>query len=324
MKKTYSFNDVHILPRPSELCSRAEPHIEVSYMTKYSRKSFSGLPVIVANMDYIGTIKMAAELRKYNIYVALHKFVDLEKIEAYDGSNIFMSFGIGEFDKEKIVQVKKLGLTHPICLDVANGYMYKFLDHIKWVRDLLPDSIIMAGNVCTAEGAENIIRAGADIVKAGIGNGSFCLTARVTGVGVPQFTVAQECGQAANELNALCCSDGSIRQPGDIAKALGAGSHLVMAGSMFAGYDENDTDWTWNAGGVKHMHFYGMSSKTANDKYFGGLQEYRTSEGHEDIIECKGPIKRLIQDITGGLASCCTYTNTKYIENLKKNCQFVN
>jgi GMP reductase len=324
VKKTYSFNDVHILPKPTELSSRAEPHLEVSYMTKYSRKSFSGLPIIVSNMDYVGTIKMAKALSPYNIYVALHKFCDIKEIQRYNGSNIFMSFGINESDKEKMLEAKALRLTFPICLDVANGYMYKFLDHIKWARDLFPDSIIMAGNVCTAEGAENIIRAGADIVKAGIGNGSFCLTNKVTGVGVPQFTVAQECGQAANELNALCCSDGSIKTPGDIAKALGAGSHLVMAGSLFAGYDENDTEWIWPVGGKRHMHFYGMSSYTANDKYFGGLQPHRTSEGHEDIIEYKGPIKTLIQDITGGLASCCTYTNTKYIENLKKNCEFVN
>lgn len=324
MKKTYNFSDVNIVPKHTELHSRSQPNLIVRYITKYSNKCFSGLPIIVSNMDYIGTVKMANALRPYNMWVALHKFEKVESVQ----SNAFITFGMSDNDRESILLLSKSDLGNmPICLDVANGYMYKFLDHIKYVRDLFPDNIIMAGNICTPEGAENIIRAGADIVKAGIGGGSFCLTRNKTGIGIKQFTVAQECGQAANELNALCCSDGGIRDVGDICKALAAGSHLVMAGGLFAGYDENDVEWEYpllsGQKEYKYMKFYGMSSRSANDKYFNGLKEYRTSEGHEEYIKYKGPISSLVQDIKGGMASCCTYTNTLNIENLKKNCEFV-
>jgi|LakMenEpi03Aug12_release.lakeMendotaPanAssembly.Ray.scaffolds.fasta_scaffold164274_3 GMP reductase len=321
MKKTYSFNDVHIVPRSSELDSRAQPILEVSYVTKHSKRTFNGMPLIVSNMDYIGTYKMASALAPYKIWVALNKFQNIVTYN-YTYNNVFFTLGMNDKDKTKFDILK--ARQSPICLDVANGYIYKFLDYVKWVRDQCPSSIIMAGNVCTPEGVENLIKAGADIVKAGIGGGSFCLTRNKTGVGIPQFTVAQECGWAANEMGALCCSDGGVREIGDIAKALGSGSHLVMAGSLFAGYDENEVEWQEDPISGKIMPFYGMSSAMANKKYFDGLKDYRTSEGREDYIKSKGPISALVQDIRGGLASCCTYTNTKHIENLKKNCTFYN
>lgn len=151
---------------------------------------------------------------------------------------------------------------------------------------------------------------------------SHCRTFNKTGVGYKQFSVALECSQIANELQALICSDGGCKQPGDICKALGAGAHLVCAGTIFAGTDECVGDWRVDNNGEKKFMFYGMSSKVANDKHFGGLKEYRTSEGKETWIDGKGPVSNVVQDILGGLASVCTYTNTKNIENLSKNCDF--
>ena len=147
---------------------------------------------------------------------------------------------------------------------------------------------------------------------------SFCHTKNKTGVGYKQLSVCIECGQAANELNALCCSDGGCKEPGDICKALGGGAHLIMCGSLFAGVKEA-TESEWKDG---KMLVYGMSSKYANEKYFGGLQSYRTSEGKEEWIDSKGSVVDIIRDIKGGLASCCTYTNTKNLENLSKNVEF--
>lgn len=325
-----SFEDVLIAPRPSELSSRSEVNLEVSYICKHSRSRFSGVPVCVANMDTIGQIGVAKSLYKHKIWVALHKFIETNDIYNFlrepESEYCFVTIGSSNFEKEieKLKFVFENFKTPPkICIDAANAYMYSFLDVVKKVRDIFPTSILMAGNVCTPEGVENIIKAGADIAKSGIANGGFCDTKNKAGVGYKQFSVALECGQAANELNALCCSDGGCKMPADICKALGAGSHLVMAGSIFGGCEESEGEWQYDEkGNKKAIKFYGMSSESANKKYFGGLKKYRASEGKEGFVPFKGSIEDVAIDIKGSLASCCTYTNTKNLENLYKNCFF--
>jgi len=319
------FNEVLIRPKPSELKSRSEVNLNVSYLCKHSNQVILGFPVIVANMSCVGTISMARNLFPHGIFVALHKFIPEDELinffNSEESKNSFYTIGLND-DLEKLIRVSNASQhLDKICLDIANGYMYEFLDYIKKIRQKFPNKIIMAGNVATPEGVENIIKAGADIVKCGIGNGNFCETKNKAGVGYKQFSVAVECGQAANELNALCCSDGGCKSPADICKALGAGSHFVMTGGMFAGCDECDSEWK-EENGQKKMLMYGMSSRIANEKYCGGLKTYRTSEGKEAWVVYKGKAENVALDIRGGVASCCTYTNTKNLENLKKNCQF--
>lgn len=332
MNKKYHFHNVNIVPRPTEISSRSEVNLNVSYMTKYSHRLIEGVPVIAANMDTIGTAAMAETLNEHSMFTALSKFINYDKyiFEEYDlihskYNRSFFTSGLDTEILEEIVnraQRNNSSYKPNICLDVANGYMYAFLDKIKEMRDKFPNAIIMAGNVCTPEGVENIIEAGADIVKAGIAQGGVCDTKNKAGIGYPQFSVAQECGQAANQMMALCCSDGGIKSPADICKALAAGSHFVMAGSIFAGYDECDAEWR-EVNNVKQMKLYGMSSEMANNKYFGGLKEYRTSEGIEKWIDYKGSAHSIAKDIKGGLTSCCSYCNTSYLEHLKKNAEFI-
>lgn len=321
----YDFSEVLIKPKPTELSSRSEVNLIVSYLGKHSNRVISGFPMIVANMSCVGTIQMARTLYKHNFFMALHKFIEEDALISFfnedESNNSFYTLGLND-DLEKLNRVVSRSKNlNKICLDVANGYMYKFLDFIKTIRQKYPNFTIMAGNVATPEGAENIIKAGADIAKCGIGNGNFCETRNKAGVGYKQFSVALECGQAANELNALCCSDGGCKSPADVCKALGAGSHFVMAGGIFAGCDECDSEWV-EKDGKKYMLMYGMSSRTANEKYCGGLKHYRSAEGREGYVEHKGSVDHVAIDIRGGVASCCTYTNTKNLENLKKNCRF--
>lgn len=320
------FNKVAIKPKPSELKSRSEVNLNVSYLCKNSKRVITGFPVIVANMDCVATIKMATELYKCDYFVALHKFIEEDSLTQFfnkqESEKSFYTIGLNDDISKLDRVVESSQYLNKICLDVANGYMYEFLDYIKKIRNKYPDFIIMAGNVATPEGVENIIKAGADIVKCGIGNGNFCETKKKAGVGYPQFSVAAECGQAANELNALACSDGGCKSPSDVCKALAAGSHFVMVGGLFAGCEECDSEWKVTDSGMK-MLMYGMSSKTANQKYFGGLKEYRSAEGREEWVDCKGSAKNVALDIKGGVASCCTYTNTKNLENLKKNSTFI-
>ncbi len=334
------FDDVLIMPRPSELKSRSEVNLEVSYITKHSKKRFTGVPVCVSNMDIVGTIKMAKALYKHRMWVALNRFIPLDKLQGFlhkeESEYSFVAMGQSEDELERI---KKLRNIKNICIDAANAYTYSFLDIVKKIRDSFPDVILMCGNVCTPEGVENLIKAGADISKCGISNGSFCDTKNKAGIGYNQFSVALECGLAANELNSLCCSDGGCHQTADIVKCLAAGSHISMCGTIFGGCQECNGEWEhehikegeiyWSgkinesrATGKKRLKMYGMSSEYANKKYFGGLKTYRASEGKEGWVEYKGPVDKIAQDIKGGLASCCTYTNTKNLENLSKNCVF--
>lgn len=324
------FGDVLISPKPSELKSRSEVNLEVSYICKHSKSRFSGVPVCVANMDTIGQIGVAKCLFKHKMWVALHKFIETGELYNFlrepESEYCFVTIGSKDFEKEieKLKFIFQNFKTPPkICIDAANAYMYDFLDVVKRVRAEFQNAILMAGNVCTPEGVENIIKAGADIAKCGIANGGFCDTKNKAGVGYKQFSVASECGQAANELNALCCSDGGCKMPADICKAIGAGSHLVMAGSIFGGCEESEGEWQYDQNGNKKaIKFYGMSSESANKKYFGGLKQYRASEGKEGFVPYKGSIEDVARDIKGSLASCCTYTNTKNLENLHKNCTF--
>lgn len=371
---TYNFDDVLIIPKASELKSRSEVNLEVSYITKHSKKRICGVPVIVANMSSVATTQMAEALYSHKMFVALHKFIPEEELMKFllqkESAYSFITVGGSDDELDRLTRIfnKRWDfwtLESPtqefICIDVANGYTYAFLDQIKKIRDRNSDSIIMAGNVCTPDGVENVIKAGADIVKCGIANGSGCDTKNKAAVGYKQLSVAIECGQAANELNALCCSDGGCKTPADICKALGGGSHFVMAGGMFSGYDQNDQKFLeyyvhplgfdyplWTQKDVngdfviynpdaptsltfdketskiidKRFKFFGMSSKFANNEYSGGLKDYRTSEGKEFYVPYRGDVSELVQDIKGGLASCCTYTNTRNLENLHKNCQF--
>lgn len=186
--KKYHFDDVMIVPKPTQLSSRSQVKLDVSYVTKHSGRVISGFPMIVANMDTTGQIGVAKALYEHKTFVALHKYININDVAKFIGSEFsrysFFSMGITEQDFNNLkylVGVCKLaGKTLPmINMDVANGYMYSFLDAIKQVRDLCPNSIIMAGTVCTPEGVENIVKAGADIARCGIANGCFIAGTKV-------------------------------------------------------------------------------------------------------------------------------------------------
>ena len=218
---------------------------------------------------------------------------------------------------------KKNKLNKPkfICLDVANGYTELFLDLVKKIRSKF-DNPLIAGNVVTGEMTEALILAGADIVKIGIGPGSVCTTRTVTGVGYPQLSAIIECADAAHWLRGHVISDGGGSTPGDVAKAFGAGADFVMLGGMFAGHEESGGELI-EKDGKKYKQFYGMSSDTAMERYYGDIKNYRASEGETIALEYKGPIDKTIQQILGGLRSAATYVGAKDIKDLPKCTTFI-
>lgn len=318
------FDDVLIRPKRSTLQSRRDVELQRTYKFKHSGKPWIGIPIMASNMSTIGTFETAEIFSAHKMPTVLHKFYSVDDWkDRFSTKEIKMdlvikyryyipSIGANPADLEYFVRLNKARFsTKYVCIDVANGYGEYFVDFVSRVRDLYPETTIIAGNVVTGEMTEQLLLSGADVVKVGIGSGSVCTTRLMTGVGYPQLTAIMECADAAHGLNGLIVADGGCRTPGDIAKAFGAGADFVMLGGMLAGHDETSTE------------FYGMSSKTAQTKYYGGQKEYRASEGKTVQVKSKGPIEETIQNILGGLRSTCTYVGAPSLKQLSKCTTFI-
>ena len=324
------FKDVMIRPKRSTLKSRSQVSLERNFTFVNSKKKWSGVPIIAANMDTVGTFEMAEALAKEKIITAIHKHYTPEEWTAFLKNQpdsiyeyIALSTGTGKADEEKIKQIME---EHPqiefLCIDVANGYSEHFVEFVKNARRNFPDKTIIAGNVVTGEMVEELILAGADIIKVGIGPGSVCTTRIKTGVGYPQLSAIIECADAAHGLGGHIISDGGCKIPGDVAKAFGGGADFVMLGGMFAGHDESGGDIV-EEHGKKFRLFYGMSSQTAMDKHAGGVAEYRASEGKTVKVPYKGPVSETVKDILGGVRSTCTYVGASELRELSKRTTFI-
>ena len=318
---------------------------------------YRGVPIMASNMDGVGTFEMADKLAEGDIFTCLVKTYSVEALVEYFNSNIpertnnvAMSIGTSDDDFHKLVDVQAevCDQLKYVCMDIANGYSDHFAAHVRKVREAFPNIVIIAGNVVTGEMTEELILNGADIVKVGIGPGSVCTTRIQTGVGYPQLSAVIECADAAHGLGGHIIADGGCTCPGDIAKAFAGGADFVMLGGMLAGHDEGggevitkryqtnelrlndiaDLGKTWNSSNLiieekQFVQFYGMSSDAANTKHFGGLKDYRSSEGREVLVPYRGEVARTIQDLLGGIRSTCTYAGAMKLKQLSKCTTFV-
>ena len=324
------FKDVMIRPKRSTLRSRSQVSLLRKFTFYNSHKKWKGVPIIAANMDTVGTFAMARVLSGYQMMTAIHKHYSRDDWAAFMGDvdesvtkHIAVSTGTSDADAAMLdYLLAEYAQLKFICVDVANGYSEHFVHFVKEVRDKHPDKTIMAGNVVTGEMVEELILAGADIIKVGIGPGSVCTTRVKTGVGYPQLSAVIECADAAHGLGGQIISDGGCKVPGDIAKAFGGGADFVMLGGMLAGHDESGGELV-EIDGQPYKQFYGMSSQTAMDKHAGGVAEYRASEGKTVNIPYRGPVAATVQDMLGGIRSTCTYVGAKRLKELTKRTTFI-
>jgi len=324
------FKDVLIRPKRSAISSRRDVSLDTTYVFKHSKKTWTGVPVIAANMDTVGTFEIAQALAEKKCVTAIHKHYSIDEWKAWaagPGKDILkyvaVSTGILEHDKQKTAEIlKSIPEIDFICVDVANGYAETFVQCIRDLRAAHPEHTIIAGNVVTREMTEELIFSGADIIKVGIGPGSVCTTRKQTGVGFPQLSSVLECADAAHGLGGLVVSDGGCTCPGDVCKAFGAGADFVMLGGMFAGHDESGGE-VIERDGRKFKVFYGMSSDTAMKKHAGGVAEYRSSEGKTVEMSYRGSISETIRDILGGVRSACTYVGAAKLSELSKRTTFL-
>ena len=317
------YKDVLITPKRSTLASRSLVNLERIF-TFRSGNTWRGIPIIAANMDGVGTLAMDEELNKRNMMVALTKHYSEEELINQFALRYFStvySMGISDADLFKFNNVYNSDIVNnfniKVCIDVANGYTQSFVDFIKQFREDHPSVLLMAGNVVTPEMTEELILAGVDIVKVGIGPGSVCTTRKMTGIGYPQLSAVIECADAAHGLKGHIIADGGCTVPGDIVKAFAAGADFVMLGGMLAGHKEG------GASAIGGNQFYGMSSDTAMDLHNGGVANYRASEGKTVEIPYRGSVATTLQDILGGLRSACTYVGASELKELSKRATFI-
>lgn len=317
------FCDVLFQPKRTTLNSRQEANVLREYKFKYYPNIITSCGIMAANMATTGTIKMYNSLSNYGAITCLHKHYSTKELEqAFYYTNTsrfsyaFVSTGLKD-DKEKLFEILRYTDIDKVCIDIANGYIPKLLDFVKELRERYPKLLIMAGNVVTGDMVQDLILAGADLVKINIGNGSVCTTRLKTGVGRPTISTILECADAAHGVGGLVCSDGGCTCPGDVAKAFGAGADFVMLGGMLAGSDEAAGKIV-NISGKTFKEYYGMSSKLSQERHFGGMKEYRTSEGREKLIPYTGPVSNMMDDILGGLRSTMTYIGARKLKDIPK------
>lgn len=322
------FRDVLIRPKRSTLASRREVDLKRNYMFRHSKRKWTGIPVMAANMDGVGTSSMASALHQHSMFTCLTKMYDESDYGMTSISDLIKNIGCDHFAvstgpiENDFRRLDRIINAHPdihfICIDAANGYQERFADYVAEIRKTFPGKTIIAGNVVTADMTQELILRGADIVKVGIGPGSVCTTRVQTGIGYPQLSAIIECADAAHGLGGHIIADGGCTCPGDVAKAFGAGADFVMLGGMLAGHDEG-------GGTVKDgkITFYGMSSDTAMNKTHGGVAEYRSSEGRTVSIPYRGSVNTTVLDLLGGLRSTCTYVGAPTLKQLPKCTTFI-
>jgi len=324
------FKDVLIRPKRSTLRSRSQVNLERNFTFLHSKKEWSGIPVIAANMDTVGTFALAEVLAGFGLLTAIHKHYSLEQWSDFLGhqsdtiyQRIMVSTGTAADDLTHLTHIiSQHRQLEFICIDVANGYAESFVDFVKRCRDTFPNKTIVAGNVVTGEMVEELLLSGADIVKVGIGPGSVCTTRVKTGVGYPQLSAVIECSDAAHGLGGRIISDGGCTSAGDVSKAFGGGADFVMLGGMLAGHDESGGELIIREG-QKFKQFYGMSSATAMEQYAGGVAEYRSSEGKTVEVPYRGTVATTVRDILGGVRSSCTYVGASALKELTKRTTFI-
>ena len=321
------YSDVLIRPKRSALTSRFDVEMERTYTFYHSQKEWTGVPVMASNMDTTGTFGMHEALSKQKMVTCIARHYN-KNYNDWADRQYEHSCVMSGISKQELIELVHIGKMFPVSfvgLDVANGYTKNFVDTVSYVRDRLPNVTIIAGNVVTGDMASELIMAGADIVKVGVGPGSVCTTRIKTGIGYPQLSAVIECADAAHGMGGHIIADGGCNSSGDIVKAFAAGADFVMIGGMLAGHDECDGELIFEDDVEEPvgMQFYGMASNTAMKRHGHPNREYRGEEGKTVVVPYRGPVRNTVQDILGGIRSACTYVGAKRLKDLSKCATFV-
>ena len=357
--------DVLIKPQTTSVNHRGDVNIKRHFKDLLD---FDCCPIMNANMTQTGTFEVAEKLIEHGMIGCIHKFYTGEQIKEFLDSGKIGSLGTNKFfitiglrnQTEELIKLKYSGLDKyfwSILIDVPNAYVPDVEELVKFVRLEFPDKIIAVGNVCSGDRTQELIKAGANIIKVGIGPSAVCRTRHTTGCGRPQLSAVIDCADAAHQVGGFIIADGGFTMIGDFAKAFVAGADICMSGSMFAGCDEaagdiiekmyrtneyefyeeecctltkpSTREWTEYHPDKpiytvsKFKEYYGMSSFRAQCENYGKKTTTGTSEGVESkLIPYTGPIIDTINSIKGGLRSTGSYIGAKNIKHFSRQGTF--
>lgn len=321
MRKAYTFDDVALVPQFNNIPSRTEPSLE-SWLTKDKKIK---MPLLASNMDSVISEDLANILLQHGSVPIFHRFTDLESKKKWVKTfkeNTYVSCGIR--DLEQTYELLDLGAAG-VCIDVAHGHSDRMFKYIEAVKKRYPKKEIIAGNVCTAMAYHDLVNAGADAVKVGIGPGASCITRLVTGFGVPQFTAVRDCAKIAEKLRVPLIADGGIRNSRDVVMALAAGASSVMIGKLFALTEESASPKRKNPDTKYGLEakYRGQASEDFQNEFYGGLKEKTVAEGIDFWAPISGSAENLINQILGGIRSGMTYGGARNIKELQRKAEFV-
>jgi len=319
-KEVLTYDDVLLVPQYSDIESRCE--IDVG--NALDKKIRLDLPVISAPMDSVTAVAMAIAMRKAGALGIIHRYNSIEEQcemvkktwehVDYVGAAVGVT---GDYLK-RASRLNHSG-AKVLCIDVAHGHHRLMERAIKSIKDLLDDEVhIIAGNVATLEGFNDLADWGADSVRCNIGGGSICSTRIQTGHGVPGLHTIFEC--AKSDRDAKIIADGGIRSSGDIVKALAAGADFVMLGSMLAGTDESPGDMVIGVLNTKVKVYRGMASKEAQFDWRGKCS---FNEGISTTVPYKGKVKSVLEDLSNGVKSGLSYSGVRTIKELQTKAKFI-
>ena len=318
MKTALTYDDVALVPQFNNIPSRTEPSLE-SWLTR-NRKI--GVPVLAANMDTVISYELAELLLVQGSMPIMHRFMSFEEQQKWVKhfkERTFISCGIQKLDEtRKLLDMGAAGA----CIDVAHGHSDRMFRHIQELKKTHEDKEIIAGNVCTAMAYHDLVNAGADAVKVGIGPGAACTTRMVTGFGIPQFTAVHDCAQIAEKLRIPLIADGGIRSSRDVVLALAAGASSVMIGKLFAMTKESGATKRTKEGKME-AKFRGQASEDFQMQFYGGLKEKTVAEGIDFWGPVTGSAEDLLNTILGGIRSGMTYGGARNIKELQRKAEFV-
>lgn len=315
-----TFDDVLITPARSDIRSRRDPQLT----SKLTKNIQIETPIISANMDTITEFDMALAMHRLGGMGILHRFITTEeqssqarRLKEAGVKNISASVGVGEEFKTRAQSLIDVGVNI-ITIDIAHGHSVQMMETMKWLKDKYPHIDIIAGNLATPDAARDLIEAGADAIKVGIGPGSMCTTRIITGCGVPQLTAVALAAEVADSFGVPVIADGGIRTSGDMVKAFAAGASIVMLGSMLSGTIETP-------GEIKNgrKQYRGMASRSAQDSWRGGVPEGMAPEGESTQVSVKGHVKDVILEVTGGIRSGMSYINASTIAEIRDKALFM-
>ena len=319
MNRTYSYDDVLLIPQFSDIRSRSEIDISANLGKGIELQ----LPIFASPMDTVSEGEMASALTTHGGCAIIHRYntirEQMAEINKVPSPRIIgAAIGISGDYLERASALVDCGADF-LCVDVAHGHHIMMREALHELRNLFGDDYhIMAGNVATLQGINDLADWGADSVRCNIGGGSICSTRIQTGHGLPGWQTIVECSMTDRDVKVI--ADGGIKNSGDIVKALAAGADAVMVGSLLAGTTETPGDIIMDAKGSRWKTYRGMASKEAQVEWRG---KYSSFEGVATRVPCRGPVGTILEDLEKGIRSGFSYTGARNLRELQARAQFV-